>query len=117
MEELWKTRQKPVPLDIDSFEMSNQGYKGSMLEWDQKPWSMQETVNMFKESLSNLSNSLMEQRKINSVATLSFDKDDEDALNFVTAAANIRAHIFGIQPESRFKVKEMAGKTLLLKSR
>jgi ubiquitin-like 1-activating enzyme E1 B len=114
MEELWKTRKKPVPLDIDSFEMSQEGYNGSMLDWDQKPWSLQETVRVFKESLSNLSNSLLAQRKIDSEATLSFDKDDEDALNFVTAAANLRAQVFGIQPESRFKVKEMAGIFFLL---
>ena len=110
MEELWKDRKKPTPLDIDKLESSFEKYSGSSLDWDQKSWSIQETVCVFKESLLNLSTSLLEQRKINPDATLVFDKDDEDALNFVTASANLRAHVFGILPESRFKVKEMAGK-------
>jgi len=36
---------------------------------------------------------------------LSFDKDDLDALNFVTAATNLRCHIFSIPIQSRFDVK------------
>lgn len=39
-----------------------------------------------------------------------FDKDDMNAVEFVTAAANIRANNFGIPMDSYFKVKEMAGK-------
>lgn len=109
MEELWKTRTKPTPLEINNLEKNYKIFKGSMLDWDQKPWSIQETVHVFKESLWKLSVSLLAQRKDNPEATLVFDKDDEDSLNFVTASANLRAHIFGIQSESRFKVKEMAG--------
>jgi ubiquitin-like 1-activating enzyme E1 B len=32
-------------------------------------------------------------------------KDDVAAMNFVTAAANIRSHIFGIATKSRFDIK------------
>jgi len=39
-----------------------------------------------------------------------FDKDDLEAVQFVTAAANLRASNFSIPMESFFKVKEMAGK-------
>jgi ubiquitin-like 1-activating enzyme E1 B len=39
-----------------------------------------------------------------------FSKDDEMAVEFVTAAANLRAHNFSIALESLFKIKEMAGK-------
>ena len=39
-----------------------------------------------------------------------FDKDDLNAVQFVTAATNIRADNFGITMESFFKIKEMAGK-------
>lgn len=39
-----------------------------------------------------------------------FDKDDEFALEFVTAAANLRAFNFSIPMENIFKIKEMAGK-------
>jgi hypothetical protein len=32
-------------------------------------------------------------------------QDDEAAMDFVTATANIRAHIFGIPVKSRFDIK------------
>ena len=35
------------------------------------------------------------------VGSLSFDKDDDDALSFVTAASNLRAKIFGIELQAR----------------
>ena len=60
-------------------------------------------------SLTSLSIELLEKRKSDPEYTLSFDKDDENSLNFVTAASNLRAHIFGIDQKSRFTVKEMAG--------
>jgi ubiquitin-like 1-activating enzyme E1 B len=42
------------------------------------------------------------------VPILSFDKDDVDTLDFVTAAANLRSEIFGIEQRSKFDVKRMA---------
>lgn len=48
--------------------------------------------------------------KDNTVAPLiSFDKDDEDTLDFVAASANLRSIIFGIPAKSRFDIKQMAG--------
>lgn len=41
---------------------------------------------------------------------MTFSKDDELALKFVSAAANLRAASFSIPLESSFKIKEMAGK-------
>jgi ubiquitin-like 1-activating enzyme E1 B len=38
-----------------------------------------------------------------------FDKDDEDTLDFVTASANLRSIVFGIETKSRFDIKQMAG--------
>jgi len=40
---------------------------------------------------------------------ISFDKDDEDTLDFVAASANLRSIIFGIETKSRFDIKQMAG--------
>jgi ubiquitin-like 1-activating enzyme E1 B len=40
---------------------------------------------------------------------LSFDKDDDDTLDFVTATANLRASAYQIPTKTRFEVKEMAG--------
>ena len=41
---------------------------------------------------------------------IEFDKDDDDAMSFVVACTNLRAFNFGIPLESKFKIKEMAGK-------
>lgn len=40
---------------------------------------------------------------------MEWDKDDDDALDFATAAANLRASMFGIPLKTRFDVKQMAG--------
>ena len=42
-------------------------------------------------------------------ADLTFDKDDEDTLDFVAASANLRSIIFGIETRSKFDIKQMAG--------
>lgn len=40
---------------------------------------------------------------------ITFDKDDEDTLDFVTASANLRSIVFNIETKSRFDIKQMAG--------
>jgi ubiquitin-like 1-activating enzyme E1 B len=45
----------------------------------------------------------------NTEPIITFDKDDEDTLDFVTASANLRSIIFGIETKPRFEVKHMAG--------
>lgn len=37
--------------------------------------------------------------------SVEFDKDDEDAMDFVTSAANLRAHIFNIPLQTKFASK------------
>ena len=39
------------------------------------------------------------------IEEIEWDKDENDALDFATAAANLRAHIFGIPSKTRFDVK------------
>ena len=43
------------------------------------------------------------------IGNLIFDKDNQLAVEFVTAAANIRASSFGIPPHSLFEAKGVAG--------
>jgi ubiquitin-like 1-activating enzyme E1 B len=40
---------------------------------------------------------------------ITFDKDDDDTLDFVSASANLRSIVFGIETKSRFDIKQMAG--------
>lgn len=44
------------------------------------------------------------------IGELSFTKDDQFAVDFVSAAANLRAFNFQIDPESLTKIKGIAGK-------
>jgi ubiquitin-like 1-activating enzyme E1 B len=37
--------------------------------------------------------------------TISFDKDDDDTLDFVTAAANLRSFAYTIERKTRWEVK------------
>ena len=50
------------------------------------------------------------EQRSGQIGSLVFDKDDPLAMDFVSAASNIRAYNFQIAQETLFKVKEMAGK-------
>ncbi|CAO3672200.1 unnamed protein product [Rhizopus microsporus] len=114
MESMWKNRKKPSPLNYDMMVKSlqektkEQKEDGQMLP-DQKVWSLEENFDVFKETVTRLSSRLVKEKEKNPEATLSFDKDDEDAMKFVTAASNLRAHIFHIPTKSLFDAKSMAG--------
>jgi ubiquitin-like 1-activating enzyme E1 B len=57
------------------------------------------------ERLSKRLKTLQETSKDSPKPILIFDKDDVDTLDFVTASANLRATIFGIEPKSKFDTK------------
>ena len=108
MDNLWKTRTPPKPLKTEQFKESKKE-KLSPLEFDQNVWSVQNNFCVFSDMLKNIGQKVLEERKTNPNFSLEFDKDDEESLNFVTAAANLRASCFNIPMQSRFNVKEIAG--------
>lgn len=63
------------------------------------------------ESLQYLYHSMNKliERAAAAGAPLIWDKDDQDSLEFVVHAANIRASIFGVEMSSAFDIKEKAG--------
>lgn len=65
------------------------------------------------ESLERLSKRMAEMKSSTGEVTvepvITFDKDDDDTLDFVTASANLRSIVFGIETKSRFDIKQMAG--------
>ena len=69
----------------------------------------------FVYSVRRLSNKLINEQEKNPNASLSFDKDDPDALDFVTATSNLRSIIFGIEEKSQFKVKGIQKLKLMYK--
>ncbi|KDN34953.1 hypothetical protein RSAG8_12004, partial [Rhizoctonia solani AG-8 WAC10335] len=135
MSDMWKYRKAPLPLDrsailegsfVDSRKDAGSG-KGGAIEngaeaadeksgvparaeqspgggvKDQKALSLKETVELFDDSLRRLA------ARINTEQIITFDKDDDDTLDFVTAGANLRAYAYGIEQKTRWEVKEMAG--------
>lgn len=109
LESLWKTRQKPVPLDFSKHAESLENLvqdpsNDLLLSNDTKDWSTLENLYVLVKSTISLQNRLAKGETI-----ISFDKDDEDTLNFVAAAANLRSHVFGIPNKTKFDIKEIAG--------
>ncbi|KAG0177805.1 E1 ubiquitin-activating protein uba2 [Apophysomyces sp. BC1021] len=118
MKDMWKHRSPPAPLDYDSIEieaeieLSNReegGVSSASGLTDQNVWPLWQSFDVFRDSLNRLSSRLLGLQQVDKDAALSFDKDDEDAMDFVTATSNMRAHVFGIDEKSRFDVKSMAG--------
>ncbi|KAF9874492.1 ubiquitin-like activating enzyme [Colletotrichum karsti] len=116
MEDMWKSRRKPEPLDykkLSEQSAESLGAKDTILQEGQKVWSLEENFAVFVDSLERLSKRMQELKKAHqdggAEPLITFDKDDEDTLDFVTASANIRSSIFGIELKSRFDIKQMAG--------
>ncbi|KAJ9648149.1 E1 ubiquitin-activating protein uba2 [Coniosporium apollinis] len=113
MEDMWKNRRPPEPLDYDAISQEALGVGPSIVRQDQVVWTVAENFAVFLNSLRRLSDRLEELRANadtgNAPPILTFDKDDEDTLDFVAASANLRSHIFGIETRSKFDIKQMAG--------
>jgi ubiquitin-like 1-activating enzyme E1 B len=109
MEEMWKTRRPPVALDFDELAKEALGVGANMAQKDQVVWTAAENFAVFVDSLRRLSSRMEETRANadagNAPAILTFDKDDVDTLDFVTASANLRSIIFGIETRSKFDIK------------
>ncbi|KAF7396602.1 hypothetical protein HZH66_007464 [Vespula vulgaris] len=112
MENLWKKRRPPIPLDWSNLpdgvpgsskEISEPGLK------DQQRWSIAKCGTIFAEAINSLSKSLKSNQETTPNNHLIWDKDDQHAMDFVAACANIRAYIFGIPQKTRFDIKSMAG--------
>ena len=67
--------------------------------------SYQNYIQLFCKTVKEI-----ETERKGEIGMMVFDKDDKHAIEFVIAAANIRAFNFSIPLETAFKIKEMAGK-------
>jgi ubiquitin-like 1-activating enzyme E1 B len=114
MEDVWKGRSAPQPLRYEVLEDHSTSTTPEISQDDQNLWSVSENFVVFRDSLSRLAKRLTAEQAtalLNNLPTpfISFDKDDNDTLDFVTAAANLRAQIFNIELKSKFDTKQMAG--------
>ncbi|KAJ8505863.1 hypothetical protein OPV22_006749 [Ensete ventricosum] len=122
-EETWKNRRRPRPIFLgdvlpEKLILQNGNLEKNCLTEDlslsampslglnnsQEIWSLAENSRLFLEALR-----LFIERRGKDIGSLTFDKDDQLAIEFVTAAANIRASSFGIPLHSLFDAKGIAG--------
>ncbi|KAI6026545.1 hypothetical protein BKA83DRAFT_4462912 [Pisolithus microcarpus] len=84
--------------------LSNRGMGRMQGLKDQRALSLQDNLALFVSSTNRLAARLRAGEE-----TISFDKDDDDTLDFVTAASNLRSAAYYIERKTRWEVKEMAG--------
>ncbi|CEQ39397.1 SPOSA6832_00923 [Sporobolomyces salmonicolor] len=113
MEDMWAHRKPPHPLSFEELQVAVAAKKAKASEGeeapkgikDQRKLKIEDSFELFVDAVERLS------KRIDPTGAnpLSFDKDDDDTLDFVAAAANLRAAAFGIESQTRFQVKEYAG--------
>ncbi|KAG8761351.1 E1 ubiquitin-activating protein uba2 [Serendipita sp. 396] len=124
MDDMWQNRQKPVPLEFelvaegtfllrgvkqkryesDATTSSTNGQSHTSGLRDQRSLTLPESLDLFVSSVERLSSRLQAGEDI-----ITFDKDDDDTLDFVTAASNLRSAVYNIPQKNRWDVKETAG--------
>jgi ubiquitin-like 1-activating enzyme E1 B len=114
MEDMWKTRKPPQSLDYDTLQQEATTVDTTISASDQQVWRLVDNFAVFKDSLQRLSKRLQDEQTAamkdgSPKPIITFDKDDEDTLDFVTASANLRSAIFRIETKSKFEIKQMAG--------
>lgn len=109
MSNLWKTRKPPTPIKWDSVLMkqSEPDSQQAFMRQYHKTWSLAECGSVFADCLKKLKANL--EKLPEGDDSLVWDKDDQPAMDFVAACANIRGYIFEIARKSRFEIKSMAG--------
>lgn len=102
-----RTTQKPLNLisreDVQKDIVDIKELAIKALSSSQRVWSVQEAFAVFVDATQRL------QARFTEDNTLSFDKDDEDTLDFVVASTILRSHIFSIEQKSKFEIKQIAG--------
>ncbi|XP_037934578.1 SUMO-activating enzyme subunit 2 [Teleopsis dalmanni] len=106
MSNLWQSRKPPKPISWSNVLLQTLDCSVADLQEYHKLWSLATCARVFEDCLENLKVSFS---KLGEAGSLSWDKDDQPAMDFVAACANIRAYIFEIPRKSRFEIKSMAG--------
>ncbi len=104
---------KPTPLDLNTIDYQT-NFDGIVKKLcngggtvnQQVPWSVEESAAVF---IHLIEKTYLNQSERSRIGFMEFDKDDALALDFVTAASNLRAHIFNIPRQSPYHVKGIAG--------
>ncbi|KAJ3213951.1 E1 ubiquitin-activating protein uba2 [Dinochytrium kinnereticum] len=111
MEDLWKLRKPPTSQSLDEI-LTRESEHQNLTDAIQRShtlWSVRSNAEVFLQSLRGLNARLLSQRAADPESFISFDKDDDEVMDFVAAAANLRGAAYGIEMQTLFKAKEMAG--------
>lgn len=127
MAKLWEQRKPPSPLNwetcmndttpLDQYVQANsESTANSSSTKDEDPnkleshkvLAMQKYCELFRDAVSKL-RARLEESNADEPQILVWDKDDQDAMDFVTCASNFRCHIFSITPKTQFEIKSLAG--------
>ena len=116
MTNLWMNRKEPLELDYEKVEnncisfsetISSENDKlfenNDALLPDQRLWDSKKCLQIFVDSLNEL------KKRVKVEKILKWDKDDEAALNFLSAISNFRCYCFHIPRKSKFDIKALAG--------
>ena len=109
IEDMWKSRKPPEALDHDEIAQASAGIDPGVSRQDQTPWSVTQNHAVFVDSIRRLVSRYKIMQGGHTSPVITFDKDDEDTLDFVAAAANLRSSVFDIETKSKFEIKQMAG--------
>ncbi|KAJ2156582.1 E1 ubiquitin-activating protein uba2 [Coemansia sp. RSA 552] len=113
MKDMWKQRRPPTPLDFADLQARTRTGFDPAHPDDQAVLPIEDAFSLFVFAADKLARRIVGQSPKDGLAAqrgfLSFDKDDEDALSFVAATANLRSQVFGIEQKSIFAIKAMAG--------
>jgi len=103
-EDVWKGKTPPAPLDLDgslAASLTTAAPARAVLD-DRTVWELGVLVQVLMVRYEEL-------KKRAGDGALSWDKDDDDAMDFVLCASNLRAKNFGIEMQASFDCKKMAG--------
>lgn len=101
---LWKKRKPPTPLSWQELSQAGENdVSNDHKQNEMQVWSLEKCAKVFDTSIDVLKKDLANKE------FLVWDKDYKPAMDFVTACANVRAHIFSIVKKSRFDIKSIAG--------
>ncbi|EME78330.1 uncharacterized protein MYCFIDRAFT_96596, partial [Pseudocercospora fijiensis CIRAD86] len=106
MKEMWQSRKAPESLQFEvvCIDANPEKHGEELATQDQYVWTLLDNLKVFCHSIAKLS-----KRVADGETAIEFDKDDKDTLDFVASAANLRAHIFGIDLQTEWDIKQMAG--------
>ena len=113
IKERWEKRSPPTPLTLSAIlaelksvphQLDQPKASHHWLARDQDILTVSENAEIFFHTVREFIN---QRREL--IGTMEFDKDDDLCMDFVASAANLRMAVFGIEMQSRFAIKGIAG--------